>query len=78
MTVISTNEGKKHVAHNTAQEPNLSTEAARVFAMLRNLHLLNVFTQTGTIAGAILSHNTDFLCSLGLQQTHLRHRNKQT
>ena len=45
----------------------LSAEHAGVRGMLRDLHLLHLLTQGGTITGSVLSDNADLLRSLGLE-----------
>merc|ERR1719353_1429292 len=42
----------------------LSAEKAGVLGVLRNLHLLHLLTEGGTITGSVLSHDADLLCSL--------------
>ena len=46
----------------------LSTEGACVFSMLGDFHLLDGFTQGGTIAGTIFTNNSNLLCPLCLEQ----------
>ena len=47
----------------------LSTEAAGVFAVLRDFHLLHGLSKGGTISCAILAHNANLLSALGLQNS---------
>lgn len=46
----------------------LPAKFAEIFAMLTNLHLLNLLPQTGTITGTILSNDSSLLRTLGLHQ----------
>lgn len=46
----------------------LPAKFAEIFAMLTNLHLLNLLPQTGTITGTILSNDSGLLRTLGLHQ----------
>jgi hypothetical protein len=43
-----------------------STERAGVLAVLGDFNLLDLLTQGGTVAGAVLADYTNFLCVLGL------------
>lgn len=46
---------------------HLAAELARVLGVLADLHLLDDFTQAGTVAGAILADDADLLGALGLR-----------
>ena len=45
----------------------LSTETAEVFRVLANFNLLDLFTKTGTITGAVFADDANLLCALRLQ-----------
>jgi len=45
----------------------LSTETAGILGVLGDFHLLNHFTQRGTITGTVLASDSDLLCTLGLK-----------
>lgn len=45
----------------------LSTETAEVFRVLANFDLLDLFTETGTITGAVFADDSNLLCALRLQ-----------
>nr|GMD82295.1 hypothetical protein Iba_chr13fCG6690 [Ipomoea batatas] len=46
----------------------LPTKLAEVLAMLADLHLFNLFTETSTIAGTLFSDNTGLLRPLSLHK----------
>lgn len=48
--------------------PHLSAERAGVFGVLRDFDLLDHLTQGGSISGAVLSNDSDLLCTLGLRR----------
>lgn len=50
----------------TAPAPHLAAELASVLGVLADLHLLDDLTKAGTIAGTVLAHNPNLLCTLGL------------
>lgn len=56
-------------AHSAALDSVLAAEAAEVLGVLADLDLLDLLSQRGTVAGAVLADNPHFLCAL-------RHRNK--
>ena len=49
---------------------DLAAEAACVFSVLGDFNLLDIFTETGTIPGSVLSANSNLLGSLGLKIIH--------
>lgn len=51
----------------TGIRPDLATEWAEEFGMLRDLHLLDDLTQGSTIARAVLAGDPNLLCPLRLQ-----------
>lgn len=53
----------------TAQQQYLSAEGAEVFGVLADFNFLDLLPQTRTISGSVLSDNSDFLCTLGLQHS---------
>lgn len=52
-----------------AAAPYLAAELAEVLGVLADLHLLDLLTETRSIASSVLAHNANLLGALGLQQT---------
>merc|ERR1712048_564110 len=52
-------------AHGAPLHGVLTAERAGVLGVLCHLHLLDLLTQGGTIAGSVLSRNSNLLCPLG-------------
>ena len=48
-------------------KPHLAAKRAHILGMLRYLHLLDGFAKRRAIAGAVLAHHADLLCTLSLE-----------
>lgn len=47
---------------------HLAAELAEVLGVLADLHLLDLLTETRSIASSVLAHNANLLCALRLQE----------
>jgi hypothetical protein len=59
---------QKNVQQKSEQKMYLPTELTEVLGVLRNLHLLDLLTQTGTIPSTIFANNSSLLGALRLSK----------